>query len=285
MFRPGGSMVSRADNVIGRGNVDYPMLITAGHLILGGRIFDIDLAEPPISLWTTGSVIPGSEPGAVWLAGPQRGGALRGEYSWVSLVDVESLTVGERVDITDLFYFPVVGAADGLIVGDLNEELLFWLHEEQLLEVPADAERVIAASGDVIVVASPDQVTALDAVTREDIGSVKVDFTDPVRSACLSPDREHVILVAWNGEAVVGNIATGEVIVLNEVVEHFEDLSESIQQEHGIGWTANDQLVFIAEGEGSRNIFGYDMATGESFHVATLDSPAPWWLSASGTMC
>jgi hypothetical protein len=287
VFRPGGSLVSRSGNVIGRVNVEYPMLITAGHLILGGQIFDIDLAEPPISLWTDGRLIAGSGPGDVWVTQlPVPGSFVDDDRdSWVLPVDVASLTVGERVVVTDLFYAPIVGVAGGLLVNDFGRTS-FWSPTDGLVPLESiDLRTVVAASGDLVVVASPDQVTALDVVTGEDIGSIKVEFTDPVRSACLSPDREHVILVAWNGEAVVGNIATGEVIDLNEVVEHYDDLTESIQQDHGIGWTANDQLVFIAQGEGSRNVFGYDIATGEGFHVATLDSPAPWWLTASGTMC
>ena len=308
VFRPGGSLVSRADNIIGRGNAEYPMLITAGHLILGGRIFDIDLAEPPISLWTNGSVIPGSGPGAVWLT--HRVERIQGDSVWVSPVDVESLTVGERIDVTDVFRRPIVGVADGLIVVDLEGELAFWSPTDGL--VPLDQlggiETVVAASGNIVqlwlqipsgahspgtphttqlvIDTGSTLVGVLDIVSGEKVASFDLDHVPrPVTSACLSPDGQHVIVVSWNGEAVVGNIATGEVIDLNAVNAEFP-----IQQEHGIGWTTDDQLVFIGEGEigegeiGNR-IVGFDITSGESFAVAQLDGPEDWWLAASGTMC
>ena len=102
-------------------------------------------------------------------------------------------------------------------------------------------------------------------------------------SACLSPDGQHVIIVGWNGEAVVGNTTNGEVIVLNGAIRNYSLIS--VQPKHGIGWTTDDQLVLIGEGEYSKHVFGFDIATGESFAIAELDGPEEWRLTASGTMC
>jgi hypothetical protein len=303
VFRPGGSLVSRSDNAISRFAGEYPMLITAGYLTLAGRILDIDLVEPPISLWTVGSVIPGSSPGFVWLE--RRVERTTGDSLWVSPVDVESLTVGERIEVTDLFSRPIVGVADGLIVVPLEQpsshsadELAFWSPTDGLapLDLPGEIDTVVAASGDVVVVASTGRVRFLDIASGEYVGSVELlDIRGPVTSACLSPDRQHVIVVGWNGKAVVGNTTTGEAIDL-EAIEPLEpseygdessidyDLS-SIQPEHGIGWTTDDQVVVIAEHQGAKHIVGLDITTGERFHVATLDGPEVWWLTASGTMC
>jgi hypothetical protein len=282
VFRPGGSLVSRADNVIGRVNAEYPMLITAGHLIVGNQIFDIDLAEPPISLWTDASVYPGSA-GVVWLERRQSGSGL-GASDWVSPVDVESLTVGERVVVTDLFYAPVVGVAGGLIVNDFGRTS-FWSPTNGLvpLDYTLDLGTVVAASGDTVI-ASPGRVDIFNIVSGEHVVSLLLDLANPVRSACVSPDRQHVIVVAWNGEAFVGNTTTGEVIDLLDEASDNIDLT-SIQPKHGIGWTTDTQLVFIGNDEDAKHILGFDIATGESFHVATLDGLAPWWLTASGTMC
>jgi hypothetical protein len=279
VFRPGGSLVSRADNAISRFADEYPMLITAGHLTLAGQILDIDLVEPPISLWTAGSVIPGSSPGLVWLE--RRVERITGDSSWVSPVDVESLTVGERIDVTDLFSRPIVGVADGLIVVPVEQpssfiadELAFWSPTDGLvpLDLPALTDTVVAASGDVIVVASTGRARFLNVVSGEYLGSVELlDIRGPVTSACLSPDGQHVIVVGWNGKAVVGNTTTGEVIDL-EAIEPLEpseyddqrvieyDLS-SIQPEHGIGWTTDDQVVVITEHPGATDV--------------TIDGPFP----------
>jgi outer membrane protein assembly factor BamB len=230
---------------------------------------------------------------------------------WVSPVDVESLTVGERIDVTDVFRrpilgrllkargFSVVGVADGLMVVDLpcgvrritcpEGELAFWSPTDGL--VPLDQlggrDTVVAASGNIVVIDTGSTVVGvLDIVSGEKVASFELpQVPRPVTSACLSPDGRHVIVVGWSGKAVVGNIATGEVIDLNEVNAEFP-----IQQEHGIGWTTDDQLVFIGEGEigegeiGNR-IVGFDITSGESFAVAQLDGPEDWWLTASGTMC
>jgi hypothetical protein len=293
VFRPGGSLVSRSDNVIGRGDVEYPMLITARHLILGGRILDIDLAEPPISLWTNGSVVPGSGPGVVWLA--QRVHPFQGDSHsvWVSPVDVESLTVGERIDITNVFDRPIVGVADGLIVVDLEGEFAFWSPTDGLvpLDLPgSDAlyahqyDAVVAASGILVVVASNLRMRFLNVATGEYAGSVGfLNISGPVTSACLSPDGRYVIVVGQDGRAVVGSTRTGDGFGLIEMT----DIGIiSVQRKHGIGWTTEDQLVFIGDVEGdAKHIFGFDISSGESFVIAELDGPKDWWLTASGTMC
>jgi hypothetical protein len=309
--------VSRADAGTGRFNAEYPMLITARHLILGGRILDIDLAEPPISLWTNGSVVPGSGPGVVWLT--QRVHPFQGDSHsvWVSPVDVESLTVGERVDITDVFSRPIAGVADGLIVVDLEGELAFWSPTDGLvpLDLPGadalyahqfDADGLsmpywfVAASGNLVVVAANWHVRVLDIVSGEYVGPPVnlFDLHGSVTSACLSPDGQHVIVVGQDNRAVVGNTTTGEVLALNEMT----DIGIiSVHQKHGIGWTTDDQLVFIGavedvvrdvvfgdeRGDAKLNIFGLDISSGESFAIAELHEPENlgWWLTASGTMC
>jgi len=277
VFRPGGSVVSRGDAVIRGDNAEYPMLITAGHLIVGNQIFDIDLAEPPTSLWTDASVYPGSGPGDVWLA-RHVGFA---PASWVTQVDIESLTVGEQV--ADVSFLPIIGVADGLIVADFNDEsALFWSPTDGLVDVGLPDRRgaVVAASGNLVVVVTSLSVNVLDIQRRGTVSS----FERPIllTSACLSPDGQHVIIVGSNGEAIIGDITSGEVISLNEAIGN---QPMDIQRNNGIGWTADDQLVFIGRDGDTKHVFGFDIATNDFFHVATLDGSEEWWLTASGTMC
>jgi outer membrane protein assembly factor BamB len=146
---------------------------------------------------------------------------------------------------------------------------------------------VVAASGNLVVVKPSEQsVDILDIVSGEYVGSFELPgVVRPVTSACISPDGKHVIVVGWNGEAVVGNTTTGEVVGLTGVIEPF-GLGMTVQRKHGIGWTTDDQLVFIGDVKhDSINIFGFDIATGERFVVAELDGPERWWLTAGGTMC
>ena len=261
---------------------------------VNGWMFDIDFVEPPTFLGTNLSVIPGSGPGVVWFA---RRRGTTSDYLWVSPVDVESLTVGERIDITDLFSRPIVGVADGLVVVPVDEEnygrFAYWSPTDGLAPIrlsdPHIDDKVVAASGNLVVVASIVQsVSVLDIVSGEYVGSFELPgVRRPVTSACVSPDGQHVIVVGFNGQAVVGNTTTGEVISLNEVTVWLYGPGMTIQLEHRTGWTTDDQLGFIAGNEDAKHIVGFDIATDQSFHVATLDGPkdSAWWLTASGTMC
>jgi len=282
VFRPGGSVVSRSDAVIRGDDAGYPMLITAGHLITGNQIFDLDLAEPPISLWTDASMYPGSGPGVVWLAGRQSSSG-RNASDWVAKVDAESLTVGEQVDLTDIGISPLFGVADGLIVSNGNNESYdFWSPTDGLADVdlPNELGAVLAASGSLVVVRTSGSVNVLDIRRRGFVSSFELPRFG--RSACLSPDGQHVIIVGVNGEAAVGNITTGEVIDLNR---GNGNQSMNVARKHGIGWTADDQLVFIAGDGDTKHILGFDIASGDGFVIAELHGPEEWWLTASGTMC
>ncbi|MGI9584171.1 MAG: hypothetical protein ACR2N7_01105 [Acidimicrobiia bacterium] len=286
VFRPGGSVVSRVGNTISSGGAAgrYPMLITAGHLIVGNQIFDIDLAEPPISLWTDAFVVPGSGPGVVWLA-RRRSSSGFSIADWVAQFDVESLAVGEQIDLTDLALVPNVGVADGLIVGNVNDEShAYWSPTGGLVDVglPDELGSVLTASGNVVVVSSG-SVDVLDIVRGElvsSFGSSELPDIGRVASACLSPDGQHVIVVGSNGEAVVGNTATGQVVRRLK----YHDLA-SIQRNNGIGWTTDDQIVFIAGDGDPKDVFGFDIAGNEPFHLASLHGSEAWWLTASGTVC
>jgi hypothetical protein len=288
VFRPGGSVVSRKHF----GNDGGEMLMTSGHVLFGGRngwIWDVDLVDGPRMFGSNRDIIPGAEPGVVWFA---RGTSDTGSYPWVARVDVgSSLTVGDRVDITDVFTHPVVGVADGLIVVPVDHErygrFAYWSPTNGLVSLnlrDPGRETVVTASGDLVVVASSDRVSILDIASGNYVGSFAFNSREAVTSACLSSDRQHVIVVRSNGEAVVGNTTTGEVMDLKHA-ENSYDLETPIQLENGIGWTANDQMVFIAGDEDSKSLFGFDVATGERFHMAYLDGPGDWWLTASGTMC
>jgi hypothetical protein len=299
MFRPGGSLVSRSGPAMAGGPDPYPMLMTAGSAMLGQWIFDADLVERPTLFGTNRDLIPGSEQGLVWFARRQSlslQAPQTGDYLWVAPVDVESRTVGDRVDITDLFARPVTGVAGGLIVVPVDDEMYgrfaYWSPTGGLAPIglrDPSQEQVVDASGNLVVVAVRGGVSIFDISSGDYVSSFPFDFGDAVTSACLSPDRRHVIVVGSNGESVVGDTVTEEVIVLEDTYDSYEydsyALETSIQRKHGIGWTANDQVVFIGRDEDHRRLFGFDIATGEIFKIADLDGAGEWWLAASGSMC
>jgi len=293
MFRPGGSLVSRTDHPQDD-TEQYPMLMTGGRLVfsgISGWMFDIDLADGPAMFGTNRSIIPGAEPGIIWFA---RRSSPAGNYQWVAPVDVESLTVGDRVDITDVFTHPVVGVADGLIVVPIDQDthgrFAYWSPTDGLAPIgfrDPSQETVVGASGNLVVVALRGGVSIFDISSGDYVSSFPFDFGEAVASACLSPDREHVVVVGSNGEAIVGNTTTGDVMPLKDT-DHGEDGKAILvpnQLTHGIGWTAVDQVVFIGEDEDRSHFFGFDIATGESFHIADLPGVGGWWIAANGSMC
>lgn len=270
----------------------YPMLMSAGYLLysgISGWTFDIDLAELPTMFGTNRDIIPGAEPGAVWFA---RRSSPTGSYLWVASVDVESLTVGDRVDITDVFTHPVVGVADGLIVVPIDQDtygrFAYWSPTGGLAPIglrDPSQETVVGASGNLVVVAVRGGVSIFDISLGACVSSFPFDFGEAVTSACLSPDREHVVVVGSNGEAIVGNTTTGEVMPLKDTGE--EQVRSEIlvpnQLTHGIGWTTDDQVVFIGVDEDRSHLFGFDIATRESFYIAGLRLGVH--IAASGAMC
>jgi len=128
-------------------------------------------------------------------------------------------------------------------------------------------------------------VSIFDISSGDYVSSFPFDFGEAVTSACLSPDREHVVVVGSNGEAMVGNTTTGEVMPLKDTGQ--EQIRSEIlvpnRLTHGIGWTTADQVVFIGEDEDRSHLFGYDIATRESFYIASLSHGAH--IAASGAMC
>jgi hypothetical protein len=293
VLRPGGSVVGRADHFIGGA-----ALMTVGSVMTGLWIFDDDLVDRPTMLGSNRELIAGAEPGLVWFARTQnlRGRETRiGDYLWVAPVDVESRTVGERADITGLISRPVAGVADGLIVVPVDDEtygrFAYWSPTDGLVSLnlrDPGSDIVVAASGNLVVVATAGRVSVLDIASGDYLSSFSFNSGGTVTSACLSPDRRRVIVVGSNGEAVVGNTTTGEISVIDGTNVDYDELwpnITSIQQTHGIGWTADDQVVFIGGGEDRKHLFGFDIATGEIFKIADLDGAGEWWLAASGSMC
>ena len=169
MFRPGGSLVSRSDHAIGGGRNDrYRLLMTAGRLMLGTSAwtFDYDLVEEPIQFGSNRSVIPGAEQGLVWFA---RGRGPTGNFPWVAPVDVAAQTVGDRVDITDVFTRPIAGVAGGLIVVPIDQDtygrFAYWSPTGGLAPIglrDPSQEMVVGASGNLVVVALRGGVSIFD---------------------------------------------------------------------------------------------------------------------------
>jgi len=292
MFRPGGSLVTRTDLPVGDMPDPYPIVMTGESIMfsgVSGWLFDIDLLEAPVLFETNRAVIPGAEPGLVWFA---RRSGLQGDYLWVSPVDVESRTVGERIDITGVFTRPVAGIAEGLIVVPVDQEkyggYAYWSPTDGLMPIglrQPETETVVTASGSLAVVASHGRASIFDIASGDYISSFAFDFGDTVTSACLSPDNGHVVIVGSNGETVIGETATGAVVPLPEERYGYGPDLVAAQLTHGIGWATNQQAVVIGVGEDSSHLFGFDIGTSEGFHIADMEGHGEWWLAAGDAMC
>jgi hypothetical protein len=288
VLRPGGSIVSRIDVPITPGVYPYPLLMTDGRIVFAhygfGYLLDADLVDRAVQLASTRFVIPGGTPGSVWFVGHrtlQSGGPF---VQWVASVDVENGTVGDPIDVTDGRWWPVAGFGDGLIVNPIDEEtygrFAYWSPTDGLAPLglrDPDNESVVAASGDLLVVASSDRVSVVDTATGDYLNSYTFDFGEGIGSACLSPDQRHVVVVGSNGRAFLGNTISGELFV---------DYP-AIQVSHGVGWTSDDQLVYLAVSENGRSLVVQDLSPfgSDSHEIALLSGTQDWWLAASGTMC
>lgn len=202
---------------------------------------------------------------------------------WVAPVDVESRTVGERIDVTEAFRWPVAGVADGLIVNPIAEEsygrYAYWSPTEGLqrleLRIPLH-EDVLAASGNLAVVVSPDDVSILNIVSGDCLSAFRIEFSRSVLSSgCLSPDQQHLAMVGSGGEAFLGDTNDGT----------FAELPSGIHGWKSLGWTSDTQLVYIINIDDETLIQSFDIVTGATHDVATLHSFREWSLTASGSMC
>lgn len=291
VFREGGSVVQREDlpllwPVDGSSS---PILLTGGHVIFsdgrGGYIVDVGLmSEPSGIIWAAVTVVLGAGPNFVWFTGsntfPSR------DTDWVALFDVESGSLGETIDVTGQFRAAVVGISEGLIVEPVDTDVYgryaYWSPTDGMrqLVLPHIAEAepmfVLAASDDLVAVIVPGELLVLnisngDLLTTFSVAAEPHDIT----AVCISPDQQHLVVVTSRGDAFIGRLIDGEIVTL---------LSD-VQGPNGVGWTSNDQVVFISTEEGTLSLEGYDIATSERNRFASLEGSDVWWLAASGAMC
>ncbi len=290
VIRPGGSVVQRDDLPPFR-PVDgsmHPFLLTGEHIVFSdgahGYIIDSGLVNEVSPRMSAGSVIPGATSGLVWFTGSARLGG--NDIDWVAPVDVESATVGDPIVVSDLFVSAIAGISDGIIVRPLNRETFgrfaFWSPTEGLQTFDTqhlsdlDVVFVSAASGDVAVVRYPRSLAVLNIANGDLLITFPIDFGFArVTAVCLSPDLGHLVVVASDGEAFIGDIGGGEVV---------KRLS-GIQATKGVEWTANDQLVYVMKQPDSTYLEAVDLGSGTHDRIAALEGSAEWWLAASGAMC
>lgn len=290
VVRPGGSVVQR-DDLPPFWPVDgsmHPFLLTGENIVFsdgaGGYIIDSGLVNEVSPFMSAGSVIPGATSGLVWFTGSALFGG--NEIEWVAPVDVESGTAGDPIVVSDLFVSAVAGISDGIIVRPLDPEkygrFAFWSPTEGLqtfdTQHPSglDVVFVSAASGDVAVVRYPGILAVLNIANGDLLITFPIDFGFArVTAVCLSPDLRHLVVVASDGEAFIGDIGGGEVV---------KRLS-GIQATNGVGWTANDQLVYVVKQPDATYLEAVDLGSDMQDRVAVLEGSAEWWLAASGAMC
>jgi hypothetical protein len=256
------------------------MLMTEDRIAFAGLdhayLIDTDLVDPAEPLTEDSFVVPGSTPGLVWLAGE---GA-----SWVAPLDVQTVTVGERFEVGDLFWWPLAGVADGLIVSPVDEasygRVAYWSPTEGLrpINLPDPLQSGIhAAAGNLAVVVSPGMIDIFDFAVGDYITSFPIQLGEGnVSEVCLSPGQGTVAIVGSTGQADVVETRTGAVLLR----------LSGVRASNAIGWTSPEQLVYIAHvDERTRRILAVDVTTGAIHNIADLEGAIGWWLTASGTMC
>lgn len=282
LLRPSGAIVRLPDLLIKSGSTKYPLLITSEHIAFAnyghGYLLDTDAASPAEPLASTTFVIPGAEEGLVWFV---RSRSLVGDVNWVAPVDVDTRTVGQEFDVADLFSGVAAGVGDGLIVSPIDQEtygrLAYWSPSAGLAPlglVDPDRETVVSASGDLAVVSLGNRVSVFDIRIDDYVMWFSRNLGGTVTSACLSPDNEHLVVVGSNGAAFVGNVLSGELFPLDG----------HIQESHGVGWTSDDQLVYLVVSDSGRTVLVRN-SDGSGGEIALLEGAGYWLLAASGTMC
>ena len=282
-----GGIVVRTDLQYDTGIIRYPLLFTAGRIVfMHGRsvfVLDHDLAGSPTEVAKAQIIVPGPTPGLVWFVGtgaePGGGFADNG-----SLMDLVSGRAGDRVEVGEP---TVVGVADGFIVERHDPETLgrfaYWSPKSGIvsLDLPDPGRTTFeAASGDLAVALSADVVRVLNVVNGATAAEFPIVFTEgTVRSACVSPDQAQVVVVWSNGKALVGNIGSGEVTVLDYTAESTAPGIRSAV------WASAEQLVYVVDRGGETAVEALDIATGRRSLIATLEGSIDWLLAANAAMC
>jgi hypothetical protein len=255
--------------------------MTGGHLAFtdgqSGYLIDADLSDSLRQLTDASFIVAAAAPGQVWLVG-------RGA-EWVAPVDVVSEDVGDRIDVADVFDWPLAGTADGLMVRPVDEAtygpIAYWSPTGGLEPIAVndpDHNHLIAASGNLAVIVEQDLVTVLDITTGDYLGrpGVVVGGDRLNIQACLSPGQQHVAVVGATGDAYIMEVNTG--VVLHRLA--------GLEFPHAIGWTDPDQFVFVAQAGDETTVQALDVSTGQPHIAATLTgSPTRWLLAANGAMC
>jgi hypothetical protein len=282
VIRPSGAMVRLPDVLVRRDPSRYPLLITSDRIAFAnygsGYLLDVDAATPAEPLLSATSVIPGSDEGLVWFV---RSRSLVGDINSVTPVDVDTQAVGQEIDVTDLFSEVVAGVGDGLVVKPTDDEtygeFAFWSPSAGLEALglgSPDRENVVSAAGDLAIVANRDWVGVFDPRAGEYVMSFSYNLGGTVTSACLSPNSVLLVVVGSNGAAFIGNRITGQL----------HPLDGHVQESHGVGWTSDDQLVYLTVSDSGRAVVALnsDESGGE---IAFLKGGGDWLLATSGSMC
>jgi hypothetical protein len=241
-----------------------------------GYLVDPDLLDEAELLAEASFITPGATPGLIWLIGT---GA-----DWVAPLDVESRTVGDRIDVGDLISWPLAGIAEGLVVTPADEDTYgpaaYWSPSDGLqpisLRSPAQSG-IHAASGTVAAVISPDELSILDIASGNYLSTSRLELGEGnVSEVCLSPDQRYAAVVGSTGEAYVAAVDTGTTL---------HRLS-GIHINNSVGWSEANQFVYIADTPGGTTVQTLNIGTGQVGLVAKLTGyPTFWWLTASATMC
>jgi hypothetical protein len=287
VLRPGGSVVRR-DHVPSHSarsrqpeedGMSSIVMVGDRIMVLDGTmsyILNSNLVDPHVPVGPARWIVAGATPHLVWLVGQQSVDGT--DIDWVTPFDTDDLTVGDRTDVADVIRWPVAATGDGLLVQpvdvEANGRYAYWSPRGGLepLAIPdSEAFSVLAASGSLAAVASLREISVLDTETGLQVAVFSVDLLDePIRSACISPDRRLIAVVGDDGQAFVGHMDTSVADLLPKRIHGLRSFA----------WSTNDQLVYITDSEFATALNAYDVATGQNHHIADI-ADRGWSLAAA----
>lgn len=293
VMQPGGQKSQRTDLPHSASYSFEQMTIVGDHILLSLHAtyeIGLDLEEPAEQIADGMFLLyPDMTRNRVWI--------WRGD--WFAPFDGNMGTLGERTEVdsgseTDTkVAHPIFAYGDGLVflqyeIGedgreylDLSGDFVYWPSggdDPEPFNVSWDLDGPWTVSGDVAAIVSRSGDLALvDLRTGERNKPFETGPFSRSTELCFSPDGNHLAVVHPTGSIDFFDTGTGERV---------EQIMDSRTLTSTMGWVSPDQLVYIMDEEyPRRQLMIFDLQTGSTTPIATLEAPSDWRTGTAGPHC